>query len=654
MDKMFVPFLPPWAETGLQPAFYDVESGTVLQQTARMYDKVNQLTRLFNEFSESVAETVNDYIERFSDLYDYVHDYFDNLDVQEEIDHKLDEMAEDGSLVTLLKQAIDIAGQDTLNFHTYMALTRNSGGLQGGCVLPDKTIIQFTGQDKIYHIASDGTTLNQADIEVGHANSACYCDKDGYVYVTSAQDNGVGRYKVFKVNPTTLEVEDSFDGTGIFPKEPYGIAYFAEQECFVFCNFWDNTNVKTMWKTNLDFEVTDTKTFPNIEMRSIANLSRIGEYIGVSNFSKHTIMLFDVNTLEYVKELDVNPVVSDVWVITEEEWYDTRDGEIYLGFIAGSSANPHYRGAYVYAKMNPLENHETSKYQIETSPHNEYYYIDHTATNILRDGRNSNPFRNVYEALNASLKTQNVTGNVTFQFLNGDAENSYVVILSMAKAYQFKAEEGVAFDFFKNISIQEGASLMVEKNIEFTDTDEKVNPLNYGDGAEIVCFGKLVCGGTIKNKDDTRMYIKGNQNAFLRFGLTNDGIDVETFYGVIENTYNSYLSKADLVTNFWPVNDSPSHVCEIRGLQYALTANEDDNKFYIPPFTPNGIAICKFKVTVAGTAQQFEEGLPYRLNRWMEYPFFNTADGTKTRILFNTNGKIEISNSTLERVIICN
>ena len=51
MNKSFAPFLPPWAETGLQPAFYDVESGTVLQQTARMYNKVNQLTRLFNEFS---------------------------------------------------------------------------------------------------------------------------------------------------------------------------------------------------------------------------------------------------------------------------------------------------------------------------------------------------------------------------------------------------------------------------------------------------------------------------------------------------------------------------------------------------------------------------------------------------------------------------
>ena len=113
MENIFVEFLPPWAETGCQPAFYDKESGTVLQQTARMYDRVNMLVRMFNKlskntkeevesFEQSVNETVNDYIERFNTLYNYVHDYFDNLDVQEEINHKLDEMAEDGTLEELI------------------------------------------------------------------------------------------------------------------------------------------------------------------------------------------------------------------------------------------------------------------------------------------------------------------------------------------------------------------------------------------------------------------------------------------------------------------------------------------------------------------------------------------------------------------------
>ena len=102
MENIFIALLPPWVETGTQPAFYDQESGTVLQQTARMYAKVNELTSNFNAFSKDVSDTVNDYIEQFNALYNYVHDYFDNLDVQNEINNKLDAMVADGSFQILL------------------------------------------------------------------------------------------------------------------------------------------------------------------------------------------------------------------------------------------------------------------------------------------------------------------------------------------------------------------------------------------------------------------------------------------------------------------------------------------------------------------------------------------------------------------------
>lgn len=115
MENIFVEFLPPWVETGLQPAFYDKESGTVLQQTARMYARVNMLIRMFNKLSKntkeeierfetSINETVENYIEQFNQLHDYVHDYFDNLDVQEEINNKLDQMLEDGVLQEIISQ----------------------------------------------------------------------------------------------------------------------------------------------------------------------------------------------------------------------------------------------------------------------------------------------------------------------------------------------------------------------------------------------------------------------------------------------------------------------------------------------------------------------------------------------------------------------
>lgn len=115
MDKIFVNFLPPWVETNIQPAFYDKESGSVLQQTARMYAKVNCLVRMFNKLSKETKETVEEYIAKFVELKDFVDTYFENLDVQDEINNKLDAMVEDGTLEEIIGHYIQSpATTDTL------------------------------------------------------------------------------------------------------------------------------------------------------------------------------------------------------------------------------------------------------------------------------------------------------------------------------------------------------------------------------------------------------------------------------------------------------------------------------------------------------------------------------------------------------------
>ena len=63
MNNFYIKHLPHWVLTDLQPAFYDVESGTSLQQTAKMYGKVQELIDLYNEF----VTKVNKYIKDFED-----------------------------------------------------------------------------------------------------------------------------------------------------------------------------------------------------------------------------------------------------------------------------------------------------------------------------------------------------------------------------------------------------------------------------------------------------------------------------------------------------------------------------------------------------------------------------------------------------------
>ena len=132
MDNIFVEFLPPWVETNMQPAFYDKESGTCLQQTARMYDRVNMLVRMFNKLSKQTKETVEEYIDKFNELHDYVMDYFANLDVQEEIDNKLDQMAEDGTLTDIIAEYLKLKG--VLAFDNVASLKEATNIVNGSMV----------------------------------------------------------------------------------------------------------------------------------------------------------------------------------------------------------------------------------------------------------------------------------------------------------------------------------------------------------------------------------------------------------------------------------------------------------------------------------------------------------------------------------------
>ena len=63
----------------------------------------NEIIPAVNNNGEAVEELQEKYIE----LKSYIDNYFENLDVQEEINIKLDEMAEDGTLTALIKSYID-------------------------------------------------------------------------------------------------------------------------------------------------------------------------------------------------------------------------------------------------------------------------------------------------------------------------------------------------------------------------------------------------------------------------------------------------------------------------------------------------------------------------------------------------------------------
>ena len=83
------------------------------------------LYSLLHYLRETVIPAVNnnaDAVEELQNLYtelkSYVDNYFDDLDIQEEINNKLDDMAESGQLTDIIAQYLELAGvlaYDTIN-----------------------------------------------------------------------------------------------------------------------------------------------------------------------------------------------------------------------------------------------------------------------------------------------------------------------------------------------------------------------------------------------------------------------------------------------------------------------------------------------------------------------------------------------------------
>ena len=84
----------------------DFDAITYYQLLCKIVEYLNKVIDENNAIGEQTENLTN----AFNELQDYVNHYFDNLDVQEEINNKLDEMAEGGQLADIIAQYLGLAG----------------------------------------------------------------------------------------------------------------------------------------------------------------------------------------------------------------------------------------------------------------------------------------------------------------------------------------------------------------------------------------------------------------------------------------------------------------------------------------------------------------------------------------------------------------
>lgn len=129
----------------------------VYDDSLSYYELLCKVVDYINKLIEDEQELVTAYTE----LEEYVNNYFDNLDVQNEINNKLDAMAADGSLTALIKNYIDplIEAQNVYNTETRNTVTSRLDSQDAeinairdavGSPLKAATISEMTDTNKIY------------------------------------------------------------------------------------------------------------------------------------------------------------------------------------------------------------------------------------------------------------------------------------------------------------------------------------------------------------------------------------------------------------------------------------------------------------------------------------------------------------------------
>lgn len=422
MNKIFAPFLPPWVETGLQPAFYDMESGTVLQQTARMYAKVQQLTRLFNELSEETKTTVEEYIAKFDvlegkfvELKEFVEDYFDNLDVQEEINNKLDAMVEDGTLDIIVSKYLMIQPVNYINDICTLAYrpTAETRGLQGGCYCGDGNIAcYFTSTNTIQVISlSTGNVLREfTDSRFGHGNGMCKSGNYLYLLGTGSAETN----KIYKVKYDTLDSVEVIDpyGEDLIPagSNISSICYNPSNEHFyitlglpfptLYC-YEMNDDFTELINT---YEVDNTNEYGGF----ITNICYWKGYI-VVNYNYGKTQLFKASDFSLYKTTTIDKNVGNRYY-SEIEWLDAyTDEELLIGAIC-ESGEGYGNGIYSFGTCNMYSSYRDfpGNYKRGTGTTGEAIkgqnniWVDTNAEfKVKRLGTQSDPFISIYEATNS-------------------------------------------------------------------------------------------------------------------------------------------------------------------------------------------------------------------------------------------------------------
>lgn len=235
------------------------------------YSNFHELNQdwFLNEFNKVVAhwkdmqKNFDNLQDAFNDLKNYVQDYFKNLDVQEEINNKLNQMLNDGELSNLLFKLPKFSSfNPVFNCRTYGLTNSEYTHMQGGCVVDGLCVYAKTKNNPTddYCMIEVIDPVNEKVIrttlvKAGHCDDMCYNPINNCLYILPYQHYDNSNWdSIIVVNYATLTVVKEIPT--IIPIKGLGYdkvtnIFYAYDENLNFYEYdIDNSRVKNLFTYN--------------------------------------------------------------------------------------------------------------------------------------------------------------------------------------------------------------------------------------------------------------------------------------------------------------------------------------------------------------------------------------------------------------------
>lgn len=401
-----------------------------------------ELMCLMNKYMNDINSNVNILNKNQEGLYDafnnvvnYINDYFDNLDIQEEVNNKLDDMAEDGSLENIINKVLNATNGTLVCSIDYRDCTEFIDGvtnestpikgyIQGFTTTPTSYIIarqtggNFEDKSNMIYLEeiskSTKETLKSAYLELFHANSLAYNDttKEIYVATNSYRDENfelLPKNEIIIVDYNTFTITDTITPPSEITSNNRvrSVSYDNKNNVLALADttdIWIMTDFETI-ENHITLNTNYTAPYTNPVNNYITNQNTVvyDNKIYSTRFWANGLSVYDMNgnliRNYYDFDIDIAFQIGELESITIED-----NGDIYLASTQLATSNNNVCKLYdiTIVKSNLKYNGYKNYYYSSVLSNRIAYYVDSDTTNKIQCGTQALPFKSIQQAIIAT------------------------------------------------------------------------------------------------------------------------------------------------------------------------------------------------------------------------------------------------------------